>query len=119
MSSSQSLADPGSEPDTTSGGAVPPQPGTFDLVHARLVLVHVPDRARALATMVAALRPGGRLSVEDADTGLQPLACRCTRCPPPHRVRPGRGPRHDDDPEPPPHREGDHRPPVRSAPWFT
>jgi hypothetical protein len=25
--------------------------------------------------MVAALRPGGRLLVEDADTGLQPLAC--------------------------------------------
>ncbi|MFI7229519.1 methyltransferase domain-containing protein [Nonomuraea angiospora] len=81
MSSSQPLADPGSEPDTTSGGAVPPQPGAFDLVHARLVLVHVhvhvhvPDRARALATMVAALRPGGRLLVEDADTELQPLAC--------------------------------------------
>ncbi|HEY0530993.1 MAG TPA: class I SAM-dependent methyltransferase [Actinoplanes sp.] len=37
----------------------PPEPGTFDLVHARLVLVHVPDRARALATMAAALRPGG------------------------------------------------------------
>src|SRR5204862_1952800 len=53
----------------------PPEPGTFDVVHARLVLVHVPDRARALATMVAALRPGGRLLVEDADTGLQPLAC--------------------------------------------
>ncbi|MDG4800694.1 methyltransferase domain-containing protein [Micromonospora sp. WMMD980] len=53
----------------------PPQPGTFDLVHARLVLVHVPDRARALATMVAALRPGGWLLVEDADTELQPLAC--------------------------------------------
>jgi trans-aconitate methyltransferase len=47
----------------------------FDLVHARLVLVHVPDRARALATMVAALRPGGWLLVEDADTGLQPLVC--------------------------------------------
>lgn len=29
----------------------PPEPGTFDLVHARLVLVHVPDRARALATV--------------------------------------------------------------------
>ncbi|MBX6752007.1 MAG: SAM-dependent methyltransferase, partial [Micromonosporaceae bacterium] len=41
----------------------------------RLVLVHVPDRARALATMVAALRPGGWLLVEDADTELQPLAC--------------------------------------------
>jgi SAM-dependent methyltransferase len=40
----------------------------FDLVHARLVLVHVPDRAAALATMVAALRPGGWLLVEDADT---------------------------------------------------
>ncbi|WP_229784358.1 methyltransferase domain-containing protein [Pilimelia anulata] len=53
----------------------PPEPGTFDLVHARLVLVHVPDRARALTTMVAALRPGGWLLVEDADTALQPLAC--------------------------------------------
>ncbi|WP_030435609.1 methyltransferase [Actinoplanes subtropicus] len=52
-----------------------PEPGTFDLVHARLVLVHLPDRARALATMVAALRPGGWLLVEDADTALQPLAC--------------------------------------------
>lgn len=53
----------------------PPEPGTFDLVHARLVLVHLPDRARALATMAAALRPGGWLLVEDADTALQPLAC--------------------------------------------
>lgn len=53
----------------------PPEPGTFDLVHARLVLVHVPDRARALATMVAALRPGGWLLVEDADTELQPRVC--------------------------------------------
>jgi SAM-dependent methyltransferase len=52
-----------------------PPPGTFDLVHARLVLVHVPDRAAALATMVAALRPGGWLLVEDADTELQPLVC--------------------------------------------
>lgn len=53
----------------------PPEPGTFDLVHARLVLVHLPDRARALAAMVAALRPGGWLLIEDADTALQPLAC--------------------------------------------
>ena len=53
----------------------PPDPGTFDLVHARLVLVHLPDRARALAAMVAALRPGGWLLIEDADTALQPLAC--------------------------------------------
>ncbi|MFH8975576.1 class I SAM-dependent methyltransferase [Streptomyces sp. NPDC017890] len=47
----------------------------FDLVHARLVLVHVPDRERALRSMVQALRPGGRLLVEDADPALQPLVC--------------------------------------------
>ncbi|MFF3497471.1 methyltransferase [Streptomyces sp. NPDC003247] len=52
----------------------PPGEG-FDLVHARLVLVHVPDRDRALQSMVRALRPGGRLLVEDADPALQPLLC--------------------------------------------
>lgn len=56
-------------------GADPAPDGLFDLVHARLVLVHVPARDRALATMVAALRPGGWLFVEDADPALQPLAC--------------------------------------------
>ncbi|MCD2195736.1 methyltransferase domain-containing protein [Actinomycetospora endophytica] len=51
-------------------------PGTgLDLVHARLVLTHVPQRERALASMVAALRPGGWLVLEDADPGLQPLLC--------------------------------------------
>ncbi|MFD0537049.1 class I SAM-dependent methyltransferase [Actinomadura luteofluorescens] len=52
-----------------------PPEGPFDLVHARLVLVHLPDRDRALRTMIEALRPGGVLLVEDADPGLQPLAC--------------------------------------------
>ena len=52
-----------------------PPPGTFDLVHARLVLVHVPERDAALVNMVAALRPGGILLVEDADPALQPLSC--------------------------------------------
>ncbi|MGH4027509.1 methyltransferase domain-containing protein [Actinomycetota bacterium Odt1-20B] len=52
----------------------PPTEG-FDLVHARLVLVHVPDRERALHSMIRALRPGGRLLIEDADPALQPLAC--------------------------------------------
>ncbi|MFF1380604.1 class I SAM-dependent methyltransferase [Streptomyces sp. NPDC058308] len=55
--------------------ADPPPPGGFDLVHARLVLVHVADRAEALRRMVRALRPGGWLLLEDADPGLQPLLC--------------------------------------------
>lgn len=64
----------------------PPEPGTFDLVHARLVLVHVADRAQALRNMVAALRPGGWLVVEDADPMLQPLACVDARGPAEHRA---------------------------------
>jgi SAM-dependent methyltransferase len=60
------------EHDVASG---PPPGGPFDLVHARLVLVHVPERDRALATMAATLRPGGVMLVEDADPALQPLSC--------------------------------------------
>jgi SAM-dependent methyltransferase len=56
-------------------GADPAPHGGFDLVHARLVLMHVPDRDGALATMITALRPGGWLLVEDADPLLHPLAC--------------------------------------------
>ncbi|QLJ00980.1 methyltransferase domain-containing protein [Streptomyces sp. NEAU-sy36] len=56
------------------GAQEPPGEG-FDLVHARLVLVHVPDRDRALRSMIQALRPGGWLLVEDADPALQPLTC--------------------------------------------
>jgi SAM-dependent methyltransferase len=55
--------------------ADPPPEGPFDLVHARLVLVHVPERDAALAAMAAALRPGGVMLVEDADPALQPLSC--------------------------------------------
>jgi SAM-dependent methyltransferase len=53
----------------------PPPEAPFDLVHARLVLLHVPARATALAGLVRALRPGGYLLLEDADPALQPLAC--------------------------------------------
>ena len=56
-------------------GTDPAPDGPFDLVHARLVLVHVPARAAALATMIRALRPGGWLVLEEADPGLQPLLC--------------------------------------------
>jgi SAM-dependent methyltransferase len=56
-------------------GTDPPPPGPFDVVHARLVLVHVPRRLDAMASMVEVLRPGGWLLVEDADPALQPLTC--------------------------------------------
>ncbi|MGD0313722.1 MAG: methyltransferase [Acidimicrobiales bacterium] len=56
-------------------GADEPPPGPFDLIHARLVLVHVRRRRQALAAMVDVLRPGGWLLVEDADPALQPLTC--------------------------------------------
>ena len=56
-------------------GAEPPPAEIFDLVHARLVLVHVPNRDAALRAMVSVVRPGGWLLLEDADPALQPLSC--------------------------------------------
>src|SRR5262245_34426627 len=43
------------------------EPDAFDLVSARKVLEHLPDPSAALRRMVAALRPGGWLLVEDSD----------------------------------------------------
>ena len=40
---------------------------TFDLIHARLVLIHVPAHEQALERMVTALKPGGWLVIEDFD----------------------------------------------------
>jgi SAM-dependent methyltransferase len=56
-------------------GTEPAPEEKFDLVHARLVLVHVPQRDQALRTLVRSLKPGGWLLIEDADPGLQPLLC--------------------------------------------
>lgn len=41
--------------------------GGFDLVHARLVLMHVAERDHVLRRLVAAVRPGGVLLLEDYD----------------------------------------------------
>ena len=41
--------------------------GAFDVVHARLLLSHLPDPDAALAKLVTAVRPGGWLLVEDFD----------------------------------------------------
>jgi ubiquinone/menaquinone biosynthesis C-methylase UbiE len=46
-----------------------PLPGSaFDLVHARLILVHLPERELALAKMAGALQPGGWLVCEEFDS---------------------------------------------------
>jgi SAM-dependent methyltransferase len=41
--------------------------GSLDLVHTRLVLMHIPERRRALERLVSWLRPGGWLVVEELD----------------------------------------------------
>ncbi len=48
-------------------GQDPLPEAAFDLVHARLVLQHVRDREAALARMVAALKPGGWILIEEFD----------------------------------------------------
>jgi SAM-dependent methyltransferase len=39
----------------------------FDLVHARMLLIHLPTRLDALQRLAGALRPGGWLAVTDVD----------------------------------------------------
>ena len=46
----------------------------FDLAHERLVLMHIPEREAALRSMVASVRPGGWLLVEDFDSDIAPEA---------------------------------------------
>ncbi len=41
--------------------------GRYDLVHARALLAHLPQRTAVLEKMVAALSPGGWILVEDVD----------------------------------------------------
>jgi SAM-dependent methyltransferase len=45
----------------------PLEPGTYDLAHCRAVLGHLPEPLIAVQRMVAALRIGGWLLVEEAD----------------------------------------------------
>ena len=47
----------------------PVEPSSYDLVHARSVLLHLRDPAAVLQRMIAAVRPGGWLMVEDTDNG--------------------------------------------------
>jgi SAM-dependent methyltransferase len=50
--------------------AEPLEQGGFDLVHARLLLMHLAEREAVVEKLAAALRPGGWLVLEDFDLGL-------------------------------------------------
>jgi SAM-dependent methyltransferase len=41
--------------------------GAYDLVHARLLLEHLPERERGLDKLVRSIRPGGWIVIEDVD----------------------------------------------------
>jgi len=41
---------------------------TYDLIHTRLVLMHIPEREQVLVRLVTALKPGGWLLLEEHDT---------------------------------------------------
>lgn len=45
----------------------PLEPASYDLVHSRFLLEHLPEDDRALDAMIAALKPGGVLVAEDVD----------------------------------------------------
>jgi ubiquinone/menaquinone biosynthesis C-methylase UbiE len=51
--------------DLTAGGPIPGAP--FDLVYARLLLFHLPQRRAVLASLWDAVAPGGHLVVQDYD----------------------------------------------------
>jgi Methyltransferase domain len=75
VSALQEAPEPGFEILRHDVAAEPAPRSGLDLVHARLVLMHVAGRDAALAAMTGALRPGGWLLAEEADLSLQPLAC--------------------------------------------
>lgn len=45
----------------------------FDLIHARLVLLHLPERHQVLDRLISCLRPGGYLVIEDFDCERTPV----------------------------------------------
>lgn len=47
--------------------------GEFDLIHARLVLLHLPQRHLVLDRLISCLRPGGQLVIEDFDCERTPV----------------------------------------------
>ncbi|MFF5213582.1 class I SAM-dependent methyltransferase [Streptosporangium sp. NPDC000396] len=52
--------------------------GAFDLIHARLVLSHLPERHRVLSKLLAALKPGGVIQIDEIDTTHWPILTAAT-----------------------------------------
>lgn len=52
------------EQDVTETGL---EPDSYDLIHAKILLQHLPERDRVMQQFAQALRPGGFLVIEDAD----------------------------------------------------
>jgi len=50
----------------------PPEGGPFQVIHARLVLLHLPERREVLRRLTEALAPGGWLVVEEFDCTAGP-----------------------------------------------
>jgi ubiquinone/menaquinone biosynthesis C-methylase UbiE len=53
--------------------------GPWDLIHARLVLLHLPTRRQILPRLVAALAPGGALVIEDFETTVRGIVLAAAR----------------------------------------
>ncbi|GAB3734671.1 methyltransferase domain-containing protein [Amycolatopsis oliviviridis] len=51
----------------------PLPPRAFDLIHARLVLQHLPDREAVLGKLAGALKPGGWLQIDEFDISYGPV----------------------------------------------
>ncbi|MGP4087067.1 class I SAM-dependent methyltransferase [Streptomyces sp. KR55] len=51
----------------------PPPGASFDLIHARLVLLHLPERLDVLDRLVGILRPGGWLVLDEFDLSWTPV----------------------------------------------
>jgi len=49
----------------------------FDLIHARLVLIHVADPWQAIRRLIATLKPGGWLVIEDFDPSFADRSLPC------------------------------------------
>jgi SAM-dependent methyltransferase len=72
----ESLALPGIEVRRHDIATDPLPESEFDLVHARLVLMHLPNAPETLARMARALKPGGWLVAEEFDvSGSSTGAC--------------------------------------------